>query len=727
MKATLILILIFFSLHAGDDKACIACHTEQHKAWLNSDHDLAMQKATDSTVLGDFDNATFVYNNITTTFYKKGSKFMVQTDGPDGRLHDYEISHTFGVRPLQQYLIPFPDGRFQVLDIAWDARSRAEGGQHWYHLHPHDEVTASDMLHLSGPNLNWNFMCADCHSTKLKKNYDIETKRYHTSYKIINVSCTACHGEAEAHLQWTKTQKGQDPGLALPALHTREWSIDENGKPKLLGKIDRTEVQTCARCHSRRSQLDDDFKPGEDFDEHHVLATLDEVLYYPDGQIKDEVYVYGSFIQSKMYEAGVTCSDCHDPHTLKQKAEGDQVCFQCHSDSNYTSSKHHHHKKGSSGASCIACHMPSRVYMGVDTRYDHSFRIPRPDVSERLGTPDACIACHKEKQSSWAAASLKKWYGKIPVGYQDFAYTLDALHNNSDTAQQLLYDVLMKEIPPIAKASAVEYLGRYPSRQTFTTVLQLLQDDNALVRNKALSALESFPANLRIEHTFNMLDDPVKLVRVEAARQLSAIPAGEVAPEVRAKLDKGIEEYRQTLLFNADRAESQSALGTLYANLGKREQAKRAYEEALRLQPYFANAYINFADFYQRQGNEKAAYEILKQGLKAASDTSGIHHALGLWQVRDKAPDKAHRHLKKAAGLAPDNARYQYVYAVALAQEDPSAAIKVLEASLNRHTGDIPTLYALSSYYDVLGKTMIAQQYRQKAEALRRFVPKVAQ
>ncbi len=724
----MILIFFFFTLHAaGDDRDCIACHKEQHRAWLGSDHDLAMQKATEATVLGNFADATFVYNGITTTFYKKGPAFMVRTDGPDGKLHDYKVSHTFGVRPLQQYLIPFPDGRFQVLDIAWDARSEKEGGQRWYHLHPHDDIKAGDMLHWSGSSLNWNYMCADCHSTNLKKNYDVETKNYHTSYDVINVSCSACHGEGEKHLQWAKERKGEDPGFAAGPANSNKWIKGENGKPKLLGKIDRREVQLCARCHSRRSQLDGDFAPGKAFDDHHVLATLDEALYYPDGQIKDEVYVYGSFLQSKMYEAGVTCSDCHDPHTLKRKADGDKVCLRCHSNTDYAATKHHHHKTGSTGASCIACHMPSRVYMGVDRRYDHSFRIPRPDVSAKLGTPDACTACHNDKNAAWAAASIKKWYGKTPVGHQDFAYALDALYKNSDTAQQLLYDALMKETPPIAKASIVEYLGTYPSRQTFTTTLQLLRNDDGLVRLKALTALEAFPLNMRVKETFKMLDDPLKMVRIEAARQLSAISAGDLDDAMRTKLDRGIEEYRQTLLFNGDRAESQSALGTLYTNLGKMDKAKTAYEEALRLQPYFVNAYVNFADFYQVQGNEEAAYAILQKGLKAAAESSAIFHALGLWQVRNKAPVKAMENLKKAAALAPDNARYQYVYAVALAQKDVPASIRVLEASLKRHTGDIPTLYALSSYYDALGESTTAQQYRQKAEALRRFVPKVDQ
>ncbi len=724
MKATLILILFFLILHAGDERDCIACHKEQHRAWLGSDHELAMKKATASTVLGNFQNATFVYNGITSTFYKKGSAFMVRTDGPDGKLHDYEISHTFGVRPLQQYLIPFPDGRFQVLDIAWDARTKKEGGQRWYHLHPHENVTAGDVLHWSGPNLNWNYMCADCHSTDLKKNYDVKTKRFQTSYDAINVSCAACHGDGTKHRQWAKNRRGEDPGFAVGPPNKNKWIKGEDGKPKLLGEIDRREVQTCARCHSRRAQLDDDFAPGKPFEDHHLLATLDEDLYFPDGQIKGEVYVYGSFVQSKMYEAGVTCSDCHDPHTLKRKADGDKVCLRCHTDTVYAVTKHHHHKAGSSGASCIACHMPSRVYMGVDTRYDHSFRIPRPDVSDKLGTPDACTACHKDKKASWAAASIKKWYGKVPVGKQDFAYALDALHKNTETAPQLLYDVLMKDAPPIAKASVVQYLGMYPSKQTYTTTLQMLRSHEAVVRVSALMSLENFPLQYRIEPTLQMLKDPLKSIRIEAARQLSAVPRGDLDPASMQAVDNAIEEYRQTLLFNGDRAESQTGLGTLYSNLGKQAKAERAFKEAIRLQPKFLPAYINFADYYRANGEDERSKAVLMRGLKVLPDEAQLHYALGLWYIRHKESANGLASLKKAAGLAPDNAQLQYAYAVALSEKDAKEAIAVLERSVKRHSGDIQSLYGLAFYYQKIGEAQKAKQYEERAKAIVNFLPK---
>lgn len=246
---------------------------------------------------------------------------MVNTDGADGTLQDFEITHTFGVYPLQQYMVSFSNGALQVLDIAWDSRSKQEGGQKWYHLHPHESIVSGDVLHWTGPNLNWNYMCADCHSTNLRKNYDAKTRSYHTTWSSINVSCEACHGAGSEHIEWAKEPKKYSGTLKnglqidLSPYTQKRWEIDpKSGKVKRLTKIDRTELEACAKCHSRRSQFSDDFKAGDSFSNHYIPVTLSQSLYYSDGKIKDEVYVYNSFLQSKMYEEGVTCSDCHDPH-----------------------------------------------------------------------------------------------------------------------------------------------------------------------------------------------------------------------------------------------------------------------------------------------------------------------------------------------------------------------------------------------------------------------------
>ena len=729
MRKLFFLLLLFLSVLMADnnatyvgDSACASCHSKETKEWKGSHHDLAMKEPNDKTVVGDFDNATFELHGIKNSFYKKGKKFFIRTDGEDGELHDYEVAYTFGVYPLQQYLLKFPDGRYQVPDIAWDSRSKEEGGQRWFHIHQDEVIKAGDVLHWTGINFNWNFMCADCHSTNLKKNYDPQTKSYHTTWDVINVSCEACHGPASKHLAWTKQQEGDPAHKGFPlSLQYKKGRWDVN-TTTLKSTINRQEIEVCARCHSRRSQLDDTFKPGDKFRDHYLPAQLTEGLYFADGKIQDEVYVYNSFLQSKMYAKGVTCSDCHNPHTLNRRAEGDKVCFQCHKEQKYTSTTHHFHKEGSSGASCISCHMPARTYMGVDSRNDHSFRIPRPDISVDMPEiPNACNLCHTDKDAKWSTKAVKKWYGKIPVGKQNFAHAMQSLRRNSADAPKSLYAVLMSDAPDIAKATVTGYLGSYPSKQTYTTTLQMLRNSDGTIRLSALRALEPFPLNMRIKEVFKMLADPLKTVRTEAARQLSAFPAGQLDEKNRLLLEKALQEYKDTLIFNADRPESQLALARLYINQKKPEEAEKAYNEALRLQPMFAPAYINYSDFLRSSGRDKKAYELLHAGLEKMPEVASLHYSLGLWYVRNKENDKALEEFKKAVELDENNSRYSYVYAVALGEKDPKESIKVLEAIYPKHTGDRQIVSGLAYYYKQIGNVKKSEEYEKKLRSLQNF------
>ncbi|MHC5068318.1 MAG: ammonia-forming cytochrome c nitrite reductase subunit c552, partial [Planctomycetota bacterium] len=174
------------------------------------------------------------------------------------------------------------------------------------------------------------------------------------------------------------------------------------------------QVDSCARCHARRGQIHDDaYTFGDDFLDHHHPSLMISPLYHPDGQILDEDYVYGSFLQSAMYHAGVTCADCHDVHSTRTHVEGNALCARCHLPSTYDTPEHHFHPTDSTGASCADCHMPETVYMGVDWRRDHSMRVPRPDLSLRHGTPNACTTCHSDQDDAWASEHFRKWYGDL--------------------------------------------------------------------------------------------------------------------------------------------------------------------------------------------------------------------------------------------------------------------------------------------------------------------------
>ncbi len=710
--------------------ACVECHAEQVQLWRGSHHDLAMQHATDKTVLADFSNTQFNYAGITSTFYKKNNKFMARTDGPDGKLHDYEIKYVFGVTPLQQYLVELDNGRLQALTIAWDTRPKAEGGQRWFHLYPDGEITYKDELHWTRTNFNWNGMCAECHSTNLKKNYDSASDIFSTSWSEIDVSCEACHGPSSKHIGWAKKKPGWElfnNSKGLNVLFDERkgvhWKIDpETGNAQRSSeRTTEKEIQVCALCHSRRSVIAIDYSPGKSFLDHYMPRLLDEGMYFADGQIQDEVYVYGSFLQSKMYHAGVTCSDCHEPHSLKLRQQGNSVCLQCHIAGKFNTEKHHFHKAGTEGAKCAECHMPPRNYMVVDPRHDHSFRIPRPDQSAKLGTPNACNQCHTDKNAAWADAQVKQWYSKSPIGYQQFADAIDAGRSGNSGAGQLLAKQINNvEAPDIARASAISSLSRYLDQETFNTIQKGLKDEDAMVRMASIGALEGLQPSMLVQSVFPLLNDPVRTVRIEAARVLAPVPVGQLQGEQLSIYNKAANEYIDSQQANAERPEAQLNLGNYYVARGDADKAEAAYQRAIKLEDVFMPAYINLADMYRLQGKEADAYKVLLNAKQAATGNADVHHALGLLLVRQKKIDEAVVELEAAARLAPENSRYIYVYAVALnSTGKTNKAIEQLQIAHERFPNNVDVLQGLISFNRDAGNDFAVERYMTKLEKMK--------
>ena len=712
-------------------KTCTTCHAHESQLWENSHHDLAMQKANEATVLGNFNNATFANYGVTSRFYKQGKKFIVQTDGPDGTLTDYEISYTFGATPLQQYLIEFPGGRYQALGIAWDARPQGEGGQRWFHLYPNEKIAHDDELHWTGPNQNWNYMCAECHSTHLQKNYDLATNHYQTTWKDMNVACEACHGPGSRHVAWAgeKGQEGQTrqakgKGLEVQFLlfNDKAWQFPSGGHTaKRTAPVDaHTEIEACARCHSRRTSITDAYEHGTPLLESHLPAFLEQGLYHVDGQILDEVYVYGSFLQSKMYHAGVTCSDCHEPHGLKLRETGNALCTRCHRSEHFDRQTHHFHKTGSAGAQCVECHMPSQTYMVVDPRRDHSIRVPRPDLSAKLDTPNACNQCHKKKTAKWAADHVGEWYGPRKEEQPHYGEVLKAGREREPGGDVALLKLANEKTNSgIVRASAFSLLQRYPSAKMVDALKAGMQDKNPLVRIGAVRALDAIDPKQRYELGAALLNDPVRAVRIEAGRYLASIPSDSLSKNQQDQLNQTVDEYIQSQLVNAERPTSHLNLGILYAERGQLKKAEEAYQTALRLDAAFYPALVNLADLYRVQDQDAQGEGFLRQALEIAPNDASVHHALGLLLVRIGKKQEAMSSLKKATALQPDNSQYGYVYGIALHSTGESKkATAVLEEIQLGHPNDRQILMTLITIHRDLGKTNTALQFAKKLEAL---------
>lgn len=701
-------IVVADARHVGGAE-CAGCHANQQAAWQGSDHDLAMQVADEKSVLGNFADAKFAYAGTTSTFSRRDGKYFVNTDGPDGKLADFEIKYTFGVRPLQQYLIEFPGGRMQALSIAWDTRPKAQGGQRWFHLYPGQNIKAGDWLHWTAGGQNWNFTCAECHSTNLRKNFDAKSGAFKTTWSAINISCEACHGPGSNHVSWARKQGdwqalAATKGLAL-ALDERKgvtWTaVAETGNARRsVPRASTREIDSCARCHGRAARISDDYVHGKSPLDTHRLALLADNLYWNDGQMRDEVYNWGSFVQSRMFAAGVTCSDCHDPHSLKLKAPGNAVCAQCHQPAKFDNAAHTHHAPGTPGAACAACHMPTTTYMVVDPRHDHSMRIPRPDLSAKLGTPNACNNCHAKESAQWAAAAIVEWNGKMPVGYQNFAEALRAGSVGAPGARGALLGLIDdKAQPAIVRASAIDRLGRWMTPTMLPAVTRALNDPDAVVRLAAVEALANTDPPTRQRYLARMLGDTVRAVRIEAARALAGPPEAGLPPDDRLRFERALAEYVAAQTYNADRPEGRSSLAALSAARGDAERAIAEYRNAIALDPAYVQAYANLADLYRARGVDSEAETVLRAGIVKVPDAAALHHALGLVFVRQKRSGEALGELAAAARLEPASARYAYVYAVALNDAgQPKQALQVLDAALARHPYDREVLAALAHF-----------------------------
>ncbi len=716
-------------------ETCTGCHRKEGELWHASQHAHAMDHATETSVLGDFDDASLDHFGVHSRFFRKDGKFFVETDGADGKLADFEVKYTFGLDPLQQYLVEFPDGRIQALPLAWDSRPKEDGGQRWFHLYPDEALPHDDILHWTKLNQNWNFMCAECHSTDVRKNYDAATDRYATTWSEINIGCEACHGQGSRHVAWAKDKhwwrlfgEGGDPDKGLLARFDERngvtWGHDaKTGAPERSASpaFLRKEVEACGRCHARRSQISEDWTPGKPLSETHVVSLLRQGLYQADGQMLDEVYNYGSFKQSKMFAAGVTCSDCHDPHSAKLRLSGNQVCLQCHA-GKYAEAAHTHHQNVSPAPTCVACHMPARNFMVVDRRHDHSFRVPRPDLSAKFGTNDACTDCHTDKSAAWAASAIEDWFGPARKGVQNYAAAFHAAWTDQLDAENLLTAVAADvKTPSIARASALTELAAYLSPSNLIIAKKGLADPDPQVRLGSLDMLETLPAGQLWPLASPLLSDPVRGVRIRAAYLLAGVPAGQLTGEDRNRLNRASEEFIAAQRLNADRPESRAMLGTFYVRRGQTAEAEAEYKAALRLSPAFAPAAANLADLYRQLGREEDAEKLLRQAIETSPQDGGLHHALGLALVRLKRPDEALEELHRATELAPDNARYAYVYAVGLDSADRRPeAMTVLKQNLARHPGDRDTLTALIRASRSQGDNAAALDY---AERLLKIIP----
>lgn len=593
-------------------QSCAGCHQGEAERWKGSHHALAWTEPSAETIVADFADTRFDGEGMSVRFTvdEDGTHRIAVTEA-DGSQRTYDVHSVVGIEPLQQYLLETEPGRLQSFDVVWDTEKKR-----WFHLYPGTSLPPQDGMHWTGPYKTWNGRCAVCHATGFEKNYDAVTRTFDSHAAEIGVGCEACHGPGSDHLAFAAGDAG---ARELPNYGLTVDTADRAAT-----------VEQCAGCHSRREALTEGTPPpGTPFHDAYNLSLLLPGLYHADGQTLDEVYVYGSFLQSKMYAKGVTCSNCHDPHSARLKAEGNAVCTQCHNPvgnpdfpslkpADYDSPDHTHHPVGTAGAACKSCHMVERVYMGNDWRADHSFRIPRPDLAAQTGAPDACTTCHTDRDAAWAAERIADWFPDSDNRGPHYGTTLAAGRRDPAAASAALISLATDtEMPGIVRSSALWLLARSGVVEMATDSAPLLADPDPLVRAAASEVQRMAEPAERVERLAPLLGDARRSVRIAAARTLAGPLGDTLSDDTRAALDQADAEWRQSIDSRLDFPETQLQRAGMALTNRDFQRAIMAFREATRLDPQRVDAWVMQVRIAAALGNVEAAREAVTRGLAA--------------------------------------------------------------------------------------------------------------
>ncbi|MBD3615461.1 MAG: tetratricopeptide repeat protein [Gracilimonas sp.] len=694
------------------DQTCRSCHENEWKAWQGSHHDYAIGEANEEMVRGDFEDVSFRDGDDTYRFFREGEKYMVEAPGPEGEPEIYEVVYTFGWEPLQQYLVDFGKGKYQALHAAWDTEQNR-----WFSLYPDELIEPGEWLHWTGQSMNWNTMCADCHSTNLKQNYIAEADSFNTTWDVINVSCEACHGPGSEHVEFMNSNEADD---ATPERIRKDLSLAQN-----TSQLE--EINTCAPCHSRREKLTDDYVHGNNFLDHFDPALPHPENYFADGQIRDEVYVYGSFLQSKMYTNQVQCTDCHDPHTLqlKESITDNKLCMNCHEPS-YNSRQHHFHEENTEASQCVSCHMTGQTYMGNDYRRDHSFRIPRPDLSEELNTPNACNNCHSDQPTNWTARAIENWYGS---GYENNAPKILAkAGSGAATPNELQQWINDPSQPEIIRATLVWYVGQFPGPQSNVMLIQALESKQPLIRAAAAKAIHNLPDDVGRTLQQKALRDSIRAVRLPAARELAGLTENDFQPPQRDLLNRAIREYKTYLDVTQYFPQGQMNRGQFYEQQEEIEKAIEAYQKALEKDPGFNPARMNLAYLYNSRGNNARTEQLLRTVIEQEPKFGQAHYSLGLLLAEQNQLSKAVQYFEQAARLLPEYSRIFYNWAIALQTLNrPDEAESKYQQAINLEPENSDYRYGIVTLYMQQEQYERAMEHAAKLEELHPGNPQVQQ
>lgn len=695
-----------FAQYAGD-ASCAKCHAAEHAKWKGSNHGLAERLPDPRLDLAAFEPAQpFRHGSQTSEARRNGDAFEIVSPGFDNQPGPWRVERVIGNDPLRQFLVAGSGGRLHAMEACYDPH-RGD----WFNVYGDEDRRPGEWGHWTGRGMVWNQMCASCHNTRLRKNYDPESDSYHTSIAQLTVSCESCHGPMKAHDDWQRTNPG---GQGDP--HLVKWSRDQH-------------IENCAGCHARRGEITGDFVPGESFWDHYLLTVTDGTdIYYPDGQIRDENYEFASFLSSRMYHAGVRCMDCHDMHSMETLLPGNQLCMRCHTPGGFPNAPpilpevHSFHKAESTGNQCINCHMPQTTYMQRHPRHDHGFTIPDPLLTKEHGVPNACNKCHQDRDADWALQAVDQWYGpKMERHTRKRAFAMASARQGLAEGREGLLELLAGDEIPAWKASATLSLDRWIGEpRVQEAVAAQLEHPHPLVRQSAARVLEPVLQDSRLRgRVEKLLDDVARSVRVTAAWSLR----DSVNPDTAAGRD-----LQYMLRLNSDQPSGQMQLGQYHFARRDLPSAIRHMRTAVEWDPNSPPFHHDLAMLYNAAGDTPKTIAKLRDAIRLAPRHAEYHYALGLALSETGDMEGTIAALRETVKLDPGFARAWYNLGLALnGMDQPEEALTALRQGEVADPRDPGIPYARATILARLGRRMEAAQAARRALELRGDFAEAAQ
>jgi len=690
-----------FAGYAGSE-SCRECHEEAYELWQRSHHALAERPLSVAMDRAAFDPPrSFPHGTQESSVRWLGETGEVTAVGLSAEAEAHRVDRVIAHYPLRQFLVPFPGGRWQALEAAYDPANNE-----WFNVYGEEDRQPGEWGHWTGRGMNWNTMCAGCHNTRLRKNYEVATDTFRTTMAEQSVGCEACHGPMQAHNDWQR-EHGHS-GLVDPTVP--RWD-------------QRQVLDYCGFCHARRTDLTGDFKPGDNFFDHQDLVIVDRTdRYYPDGQVWDEDFEYASFLSSPMHAAGVTCLDCHDPHSAKTRLPGNWLCMRCHDGGyenaavidpvshsrhkvfGYTTngvlvdfdlSNYHPKRIEETGGECVNCHMPQTVYMERHWRHDHGFTIPDPLLTQEHGIPNACNRCHQDETVGWALEAVESWYSnRMDRPTRHRAQWLARARRDDPAAREPLVRMVTEEPLGYWRAAAIENLDPWVGDPAVNAaLLQALSDADPLVRSKAARVVEPLletPSGPTVTRALRLaLDDPIRAVQMQAAwvlrreLDLDTLAAGELL---------------HYLDLNADQPAGQMQHGAWHLGRGDTTRAVEHYAKAVAWDSYSAPIRHDYAIVLSMLGRSREAISELEAARRLAPGEAEYAYKLGLALHEAGDLGRSITELERAVQLDPRHARAGYNLGLALnASGRLTDALEALRRAEGANPSDPRIPYAMAT------------------------------